>query len=44
MSKNNQNIENLFGIKIKNDVMSNSAHDKNLIKGDFVIFDKTFRS
>lgn len=43
MSKN-QNTENLFCIKIKNDAMSNSTHDKNLVKGDFLIFDKTLEA
>ncbi|WP_150465767.1 hypothetical protein [Francisella sp. SYW-2] len=42
MKKNN--IENLFCIEIKNNAMSNSAHDKNLVKGDFLIFDKTLEA
>lgn len=40
----NNNLDNLFGIEIKNDAMSNSAHDKNLVKGDFLIFDKTLEA
>ncbi|WP_143100013.1 hypothetical protein [Francisella sp. TX07-6608] len=44
MPKYNQNIENLFGITVKNSVMSNTTHDKNLIKGDFVIFDKSLEA
>ncbi|MEY8765730.1 MULTISPECIES: hypothetical protein [Francisella] len=42
MKKNN--IENLFCIEIKNNAMSNSAHDKNLVKGDFLIFDRTLEA